>query len=113
MNISLMKISDYDLLEYWEEFMDECSDCYSWDYSEYCNEIYKRDIIQSKIDNGEFTDTLLEKLTLLDQRFKKLLQENVTLPKGKYWWNMGVLKLAGESYCYYMLSTYGIVVSEC
>lgn len=101
----------------WGFFIEQCKDGYGWDYSEYRNEIRVRSLIQelmscSKIFDADELKECFEYLAFLDGEFKSLLQSGIDVEEGSSWWDRGVLKRAGEEYCYYMARAHQILVEN-
>ncbi|WP_095102124.1 hypothetical protein [Pseudomonas sp. Irchel 3A5] len=101
----------------WEFFIEQCKDGYRWDYSEYRNEIRVRSLLQelkncSNIYGAGELKGCFEYLAFLDEEFKSLMQPGVDVEEGSSWWDRGVLKCAGEEYCYYMARAHQILVKN-
>lgn len=109
--------SPFTLLEKWKGFVQQCFDGYSWDYSEYLNEIRARSLIQHLLDderiaNSDELSDLFSEVSEVDRAFKTLLKTDVVLNKGEHWWETGVLRKAGEEYCQYMFDAHQISVDN-
>ncbi|ALI06683.1 MULTISPECIES: hypothetical protein [Pseudomonas] len=105
------------LVNKWQFFIEECQEGYDWDYSEYRNEIRVRGLIEEllsdpRISNADELAHLFSEVFRLDEKFKCLLQSGVSMLEGGHWWEQGVLIRAGDEYCHYMKSAYGIYVES-
>jgi hypothetical protein len=105
------------LLRKWEQFIESCEDGYSWDVSEYNNEIRVRDQIESilgsdKLQRFEELSEFRHSVEALDKRLRTLFQTRVSLADRAGWWNQGVLKEAGYYYADYMKAAHGIHVER-
>jgi len=105
-----------DLIACWSEFVEECEEGYSWDISEYNNEIRVRNDLEKLLTNAEllrfqehqfFVNAVLE----IDIRFRKLLHNHYQLLNKDGWWARGVLKAAGKEYVEYVRKAYGFEIS--
>lgn len=105
------------LVQKWQFFIEECQEGYAWDYSEYKNELRVRGLIEELLDDPRISNAdelgyLFSEVFRLDEKFKCLLQSGASVLEGGYWWEQGVLIRAGDEYCHYMKSAYGIYVEN-
>ncbi len=101
-----------DLITCWSAFVEECEEGYSWDVSEYNNEIRVRNELEQLLTNSEliqfqehklFEDAVQE----IDNRFRRLLHTNYQMSEKQEWWMRGVLSAAGEEYVKYYKKAHG------
>lgn len=91
-----------DLIEKWDEFVEQCEEGYQLSLYDYDNEITIRDdihdIISSKILQ-EFKEykIFIEQVDFIDRRFKEVSIECDNIP-GQTWWKRRILKYAGDQY---------------
>lgn len=105
------------LVEGWDSFVKECEAGYSWDISEYDNEIrVRRDLERllkaESLQEFPAIEELSTTVARIDERFRCLLQADVERPKRHYWFDRGILKQAGTEYAKFFLSAYGVHVEE-
>jgi hypothetical protein len=111
------KIADTpaELVAQWEYLISQAEEGYSWDFSEYLNEIRARDALELLLSAPElctYTEhkDLVETVAALDERFRKLFRRDVELSEESHWWRRGVLRRAGAPYAEYMRDAYGFEV---
>ncbi|WP_122669298.1 hypothetical protein [Pseudomonas viridiflava] len=105
------------LIERWQVFVAECRSGYTWDYSEYLNEIRVRGVLQCLLDHPKVRDAdevqeMFQEVLRLDEELKSILQQNISLSRGEGWWDRGVLMYGGEEYRQYMKIAHGIAVRQ-
>ncbi len=108
-------ISEYPstLLDLWDEFVSDCEEGYDWGIEEYRNEIRVRNQIEEIVNEKslrsfpEFAE-LHSNVKKIDERLKCLFKKDVSLNRGDFWWEKGVLDSSGEVLAKDMLSMYGI-----
>lgn len=103
------------LVEKWKELVEECSEGYMWEYSEFVNEMRVRNLIEQlstdlRLRSFSELPYLLDEVKKVDHAYKILLQTSVSINNSEYWWERGVLVHAGQMYCDYMRETHGISV---
>jgi hypothetical protein len=104
-----------DLVTQWQEFVNWCAEGYQWDISEYNNEISVRNELEkmlsaSKLQSYNELQQLKFVVSEIDNRFKDLLKEDISLKNKTNWWEQGILKKAGEPYATYFHQAYGISI---
>ena len=109
--------SPAELVSKWESFVEECEAGYSWDVSEYDNEIRARRQLDRLLEMESLKvfpalAELSEAVRTIDERFRALLQENVERPKKRFWYDRGVLRKAGFQYAQFFHSAFGIEVEN-
>lgn len=109
------KASPADLVRRWESFVEECESGYSWDISEYDNEIRARRALGLLLEAPELQrfpqlQALAEVVKPIDDRFRSLLQEGAARPGKISWYEQGVLRRAGGEYARYFRAAHGIEV---
>lgn len=112
-----VSFSPAELVSRWESFVEECEGGYSWDISEYDNEIRARGYLDLLL-NAESLQTFPELDELasvvkpIDDRFRSLLRADVERPGKQSWYERGVLRRAGSQYSEFFRSAYGIDVES-
>ncbi len=91
-----------DLVSRWSEFVEQCEEGYQYSLYDYDSELTIRDNIELIICNQDLQkynehQEFIERISLIDQRFKAILKEYNLMSEDK-WWKRGVLKYAGEQY---------------
>lgn len=113
---SWRKKSPASLVRQWDGFVSSCEEGYSWDVSEYNDEIGVRTTLEriltakTLVSYSELIGALAEEVQKIDDRFRCLLQTDVELPDREHWWERGVLKRAGPPYADFHRAAYGIAV---
>lgn len=100
------------LLEKYQGLIDECTEGYQWDYSEYRNELRVRDRIArvladkslQQFEEHRAFETAVERL---DEAFKALAHKTWQIPTSAPWWHRVVLTRAGEPYAEFCRTNYG------
>lgn len=103
------------LLDRWEMLVGECESGYSWDYSEYRNELRVRDLLEGVLRAPELLkyeehDELMRRVEELDGRFRCLLSSSQSGVSNEPWWRRGVLCKAGPDYAEYCRSAFSIEI---
>lgn len=103
------------LLEAWASLVEECEAGYSWDYSEYRNELAVRDKLEALLSSKELAlyqehSELVGKVDEIDRRFRVLLNPDRTIPAEQTWWGRGALRTAGCDYAEYCKAAFSIDV---
>jgi hypothetical protein len=101
------------LLDQWNALIDACVEGYSWDVSEYNNEMFARDQLARILDDEELRGfaahkDLAERVGQADTRFRILLLPDLVLPGQSSWSRAGVLRRAGPDYARYFRDAYGV-----
>jgi hypothetical protein len=114
-SVSTRQHSPAQLLAQWDQFVQWCEERYSWDVSEYLNELSVREKLERVLTAEQLQPfpelrELRARVTDIDNRFKATLNPNVQLPNREQWWERGVLKRAGQQYAEYFQEAYGIEV---
>lgn len=110
--------SSKELVEWWSNFVSQCTEGYDWTIYEYDDEIGVREYLECLLQDNELQQfsefaALRESVEKTDEIFRGLLQEQVVRPTdSKFWWRKGVLKFAGDEYRQDMASRYAILVAE-
>jgi hypothetical protein len=110
--------SPWSIVERWEAFVEECSECYEWGFYEFDNEIGVRDLLERaltdpKLAAFEQMASIRERVGLADERFRKLLSPAQIRKDGMPWWQRCVLARAGEEYRDDMKRLYNLDVEPC
>ncbi len=105
-----------ELITCWLGFVEDCEEGYSWDVSEYNNEIHVRNELEEILTNPELMtfqehSSFISTVQDIDRRFKRLLHNHYHLSNNKEWWNRGVLSAAGEEYVEYFKNAYGFDIN--
>lgn len=103
------------LVAKWEALVSECEDGYSWDVSEYWNELRVRDVLESLLEERSLQTfdghaELRSVVAAIDERFRAIVRDDVRIP-GNTWWRQAVLRIAGQEYRDYLSAVYGIAVA--
>src|SRR6266487_3196479 len=91
------------LLEAWNQFVDECELGYDMGIYEYDNDLSVRNIIEkilqdealSKFEEYEY---FKKEIFKIDERFRKLLSKEKKRTDKRFWWERGILNKAGKEY---------------
>lgn len=105
------------LIESWEAFIKECVDGYSWDISEYRNELRVRNDIETLVSSEhlrqyEAHDQFVGAVRALDERFKALGHPTWRFPDASTWWQRLVPARAGHDFAWYCRQVYGFRIDE-
>ncbi len=103
------------LLDKWENLVLECESGYSWDYSEFLNELRVRDEIETILSVPELHrykehGVLRERVASIDQRLRVLFHSEKESSTEGPWWRRGILKRAGADYAEYCWSAFSVPV---
>lgn len=103
------------LLDRWESFVLECETGYSWDYSEYLNELRVRDVLEELLAAPELSgfeehDILRSNVEKLDKRLQRLFLPKEVGDPAEPWWRRRVLSQAGDAYAEYCRKVFGLDV---
>lgn len=103
-----------ELIAKWDALVSECEHGYSWDFSEYENEMVARDWLEVIVREPELQpyeehNELVGAVRAIDLRFSRLVQSDMVLPS-KSWWRGAILRFAGVPYVEYMRAAYGRTV---
>lgn len=110
--------SPWSIVEEWETFVEDCSGCYQWGFYEFDNEVQVRGLLEKALtDPGladyELMENIRERVSVTDERFRKLLARTQIRTANNPWWQRGVLAHAGEEYRDDMKRLYNIDVGTC
>lgn len=104
-------------LQTWENFIYICEDGYDFIIEEYMNDISVRDTIADALNEPRLHElpefpAFCERVGLIDERFKLLLKQDVTIPRpaGLPWWKAHPPRYAGPDLADDLKSRYGIVI---
>lgn len=105
------------LIHSWEALIEECTDGYSWDISEYRNELRVRNEIETLVSSEhlrqyEDHDQFVEAVRALDERFKALGHPTWRFPDASTWWERLVPARAGRDFASYCRQVYGFQIDE-
>lgn len=107
--------SIWNYVEAWKQFVQLCEDGYSFDISEYDNDIYCRQVLQYIINEvklvvyPEYWD-LGDRVKQFDNRFLVLIYPNQQRNDKDSWWERGILKKAYSEYARDIKNLYDIHV---
>lgn len=101
----------------WEAFIAECSDGYSWDISEYRNELRVRNDIEVLVSSERLLrydehKEFCRAVYALDNEFTQLGHEKWQFPSGSDWWERLVPKKSGRELARYCRQVYGFAIEE-
>jgi hypothetical protein len=104
-----------ELVDIWDALVDECQEGYSWDISEFRNELASRDQLEEILRAPELVPyrehrQLRDRAESIDARFRRLLMPDCVFPAEGSWWRRGVLRFAGPSYAGYCRKAHGFEV---
>jgi hypothetical protein len=110
--------SPWSIIEQWEGFVEECSNCYQWGFYEFDNEVRVRGLLEKAITdpglvNYEQAQAIRERVGLADERFRELLYPTQIRTEEAPWWRRGVLAHAGEEYREDIKRLYNVDVKPC
>ena len=107
-----------DLVEQWNEFVQQCVEGYQYSLFEFDYEVSVRDEIQQIIDDGrlqeyeEFKD-FVNKVDEIDNNFKSVVNDFKIPERDKLpWWKKGILKKAGDQYVQNVKDELGLEVQR-
>lgn len=104
------------LITEWDGFVILCENGYSFDLSEYDNDLAVRRKIKVLIEkqgsqNDPSFGTLIVALSNVDNRFRDmLLPDTFRAYAANYWWETSFLKYAGDEYVNDIKSLYGVSI---
>jgi hypothetical protein len=107
--------SGSELILAWSQFVEQCTDGYRWDISEYRNEIRVREDIENLLREEslascrEHADFRLN-VSLIDQNFREIALADCEFPGTTCWWSKVVPHHAGIDFAQYCLEIYGFKV---
>ncbi|MCL7752442.1 hypothetical protein MPF13_01625 [Polaribacter sp. Z022] len=104
-----------DLINMWEQFTEECIEGYGWNIYEYDNDVSIRELIELVISNEKLKLSkehkyFKKKIHNIDDKLKLLFFDEVKRNTGKFWWNRGILKEAGEEYMNDLQDEYNVKI---
>jgi hypothetical protein len=110
------EVSPASLLKDWTLFVEECEKGYSDNIYEYYNDIRVREWIELILSAPELQiypeiQEFASNVSDIDQKFRKLLRSDVSLPK-LVWWEQGVLQYAGRELKNDLLDLYDIEIEK-
>jgi hypothetical protein len=101
------------LIEQWEQFISTVAGGYSFDISEYDNDISVRGWIELVLKEESLRDVperdhFRDEVNFLDDRFKKFLVEGIERNDRVEWWERAILRNGGKEYLQDIEQVYGI-----
>ena len=104
------------LITEWDGFVTLCEKGYTFDLSEYDNDLAVRRKISVLIEKEEIQNdpsfaTLIVALSSVDNRLRDMLLPNTfRVYAANYWWEAGFLKYAGDEYVSDVKSLYSVSI---
>jgi len=109
------KVSIWDYVEAWKQFVQLCEDGYAFDIYEYDNDIYCRKVLQYVIDNLKLVVypeywSITDRVKKFDQRFSGVIYIDHQRNDKDNWWEKGILKRAYSDYARDVKNLYNVEI---
>jgi hypothetical protein len=109
-----VRLNFNEIIEIYEDLVQQCEDGYSYTFFELDNEIYIRDKIDYLLKHSELKKyeehlAFISQINELDNRLKSVSLFNIRKPN-ENWWKSFVLKHAYEEYWEFVKVRYGIEI---